>query len=218
MKYKQLGEKFFINVPVIPNNDFEYIDCYVYGYIHKKPNSFSCINKNLEIGKYKLKKSITKLIKFNCIKNLEDKIYENLSGDNIFYKFEESHSYDRTYIPNLKFLNIKQNAIFWKLYKYSDPVEGMKDYYTIGTKSNIQKINYEYIAKVLNLSLYYVKNTIKHLKELKLIKTQPNKSSFYFGIQPIKTELKIYWHDEEKNIENLAVSQDSLLNIYKDKN
>jgi len=217
MKYQQLGQKFFINVPTIINQEISYLDCYVFGYIYKKKNKIGEIQNNIEIGRYKLKNIINNLKKINSIEEKDGYLYPIKDKISIFFNFEEDYHYDRTYIPNKKFLDIKQNAIFWKLYKYSDPVEGMKDYYTIGTKSNVQKINYEYLAKVLNFPLYFVKKSIKHLKELELIKTQADKRSFYFGIQPMKTEIKKYWHDSEKNIENLAVDPKTLEESYKDK-
>lgn len=217
MKYNQLGNKFFINVPTIPNDNVDYLDCYVLGYIYKKPVSFNDINENLGIGKYKLKNIIFKLKKINAIDKKSNSFFYIQDKINIFFDFEKDYKYDRTYIPNINFLSIKQNAIFWKLYKYSDPVEGMKDYYTIGTKTNIQKINYEYLSKVLNFPLYFVKKSIKHLKDLNLIKTQADKKSFYFGIQPIKNDIKKYWHDYEKNIESLTVDPKMIEDSYLDK-
>jgi hypothetical protein len=216
MKYSQLGNKFFFNVPVILKNneeDINYMDCYVYGYIYKKYNSFSTISKNLEISKYKLKKIISNLIELNCVYEENDFLKPTISK-NIFLKFEDNFLYDRTYLPNKKFLNIKQNAVFWKLYKYADPVEGMKNYYTIGTKKDIKKIDYEYLAQILRFSLYSIKDAIRHLKKIKLIKTQADRNSFYFGIQPIKENMKSCWHDEDKNVENIIVDQKTILDFY----
>lgn len=217
MKYKQLGEKFFINVPTIISNEISYLDCYVFGYIYKKESTISSASDSLEIGRYKIKKIIDNLKNINAIEEKSNKLYAINNEQSIFYDFEKKYLYDQTYIPNLKFLNIKQNAIFWKLYKYSDAVEGMKDYYTIGTKSNIQKINYEYLSKVLNFPLYFIKKSINHLKELQLIKTQADKKSFYFGIQPMKSEIKNYWHNGERNIENLVVDSKMISDSYLEK-
>jgi hypothetical protein len=217
MKYKQLGNKFFINVPTIISNEISYLDCYVFGYICKKDTNINSISENLEIGKYKIKKVVDNLKNINVIEEKLNKLCIVNNEQSIFYDFEKKYLYDRTYIPNIKFLNIKQNAIFWKLYKYSDAVEGMKDYYTIGTKTNIQKMNYEYLSKVLNFPLYFIKKSINHLKELQLIKTQANKGSFYFGIQPMKSEIKNYWHDSERNIENLIVDPKMISDSYLEK-
>lgn len=215
MKYNQLGNKFFINVPVIgQENDLNYLDCYVYGYINKKNNDFLNISKKLGISKYKLKKILSKLESLWCIEN-KDGIFVPLENKkNVFFCFEEKFLYDRTYIPNKKFLSIKQNAVFWKLYKYADPVEGMDNYYTIGTKKDIKKIDYEYLSKVLKFSLYFIKKSISKLKSIKLIKTQTEKNSFYFGIQPIKEDMKLYWNEEEGNVESIVVDQKTILNFY----
>jgi hypothetical protein len=216
MKYNQLGNKFFINVPVLKEADIDltYLDCYVYGYINKKSNDFLNISKNLEISKYKLKTITSKLEHLGCIEKNNNNFSIVNDKKNIFFNFEEQFLYDRTYLPNKKFLSIKQNAVFWKLYKYADPVDGMKNYYTIGTKKDIKKIDYEYLGKVLKFSLYFIKKSINKLKSIKLIKTQTEKESFYFGIQPIKEEMKIYWNDEERNIENIVVDQKTILDFY----
>lgn len=214
MKYDQMGSKFYIKVPTILDEKLNYIDCYVYGYIYKKPTSFLLIQNNLKIGKFKLKNIIKKLIEYNLIFKKNNFFYPN-ELENVFYKFEEKFLYDRTYIPNINFLNIKQNAIFWRLYRYSDQVEGMDNYYTIITNRNIHKINYKYISDILKFPISFVKKSILHLKSLGLLRIQIIKSEFYFGIQPIKNELKIYWQDEEKNIENNWVCQKELIDSYR---
>jgi hypothetical protein len=208
-----MGNKFYIKVPTMPNEKLDYMDCYVYGYIYKKPTTFLLIQNNLKIRKFKLKNIVKKLIENNLI-SIKNKIFHINETENILYKFEEKFLYDRTYIPNINFLDIKQNAIFWRLYRYSDQVEGMDDYYTIITNRNIHKINYKYISNVLKFPVSFVKKSIFHLKNLGLLRTQIIKSEFYFGIQPIKNELKIYWQDEEKNIENNWVCQKELVNSY----
>jgi hypothetical protein len=212
MKYTQLNEKFFINVPILTDKqNLDYIDCYVYGYIHKKNNNFLNILKNLEISKYQAKKIISKLKFLNCIEEKNKIFYTIENQKNILFKFEDDFLYDRTYLPNRNFLSIIQNAIFWKLYKYADPVEGMNNYYTIGTKKDIKKIDYEYLSKVLKISLYSVKKSMRHLKNLNIIKIQTSKNSFYFGIQPLNENMKTYWKNEEKNV---SIDQKTILNLY----
>ena len=117
-------------------------------------------------------------------------------------------------MPNLKYLNFQQNALYWKLYKYSDPVRGLDNCLTISSKMNIEKISDNYLMEKLSFSKNRLNESIKVLKKLKLIKTKRSGDGFYFGIQPITQDTKVFWRDDDLLLKNKSFVQQDILNLY----
>lgn len=215
-KYSQFQNKFFIKVPVAqPGSNLSYLDCYVYGYIDKKLIDTRTLSLNLQIKKNKLNLIINKLKKYNLINELNNKFYTIKENESkLFLSYEKDIIFDTTFLPNLEYLSFEQNAIYWKLYKYSDPVCGLDNCYTISSKISIEKMNYWHLTKILGFSNNKIKQSIRILKKLNLIKIKRSTDGFYFGIQPIKREMNNFWRDNDSLFYSNFLNQKEVLDSY----
>lgn len=215
-KYNQFQNKFFIKVPVAKcNKIINYLDCYIYGYINKKITNQKLLSKNLQVNKNKLNLTISKLKELGLIYETNKNFYVNKKNEENFFLFYENNIvFDLTFLPNIEHLTIEQNALYWKLYKYSDPVRGLNNCYTISSKVSIQKMNDEYLMNILGFSKDKIKKSIRALKKLNLIKIKRSKAGFYFGIQPVKEEMQSLWRDNDSWFYSDIFDQKEVLDLY----
>ena len=244
-KYQDLGDRPFVNVPVLDERakslPVDVLDGLVYGFLifslgHRDQRRWSttrtALATSLRMDKKAVDRSVSRLLTGGAVHEEGGRVIAvQPSGysEGWFRRhskapavWRESFVYDRVYLPKSHtVLSIKANALFWHLVKLGHAVDGMPGYLQVGghPKDHMKYLSAKYLANGLGVYRRTVVRGLRRLRELELITIQQmSRTSFVIGIPPIASKAGLWCEEFGKGQRNRRseITAESLFGVPSD--